>query len=496
MRKGLFRIIGIAALLAAVVVLLVFYFSMKREVPAHARVIPSDAVAVLTLNPRELVADHAEDKRLFADITGTALAEKELEPLTRAIANNDGESGIEAGADILCFAYRTGEEAFFGVAMQLSDSAAFGKLVRVQLAKDYNIQTLSLGGMPVMQFDTTAAVFGWTEDVALLLYPIGNHSIATVSSQCSKLLKQQKENSVLANENFCAMELKSFSMALWVQTQPLIEMTEGGSLIEAIAEDVETYSYLADFSEGEMLIRSEWLLADETKRKMIKEFAFPCDTSLLRSFIRGRFELDADSMPTHSYAADGLMRIPVSDEECKQLYKYMTGDCITIAHPQSEQGEEFTTHCFLLSDAERAKTFLTVTMQRDSIPLTAAGWSYAVMGDSSWRMIISDELLTITNHPGVDGRKHSIAPNLAGYMAWFNLQKIFSDVIGDRSFFVPVTDAAAALLAEHMTTCSSTLPVQFGNVRHSEIVVRFRNKEVNALVQMEDLAGKTFKVLP
>jgi hypothetical protein len=491
--KKAFRSISIVVLLAAVVMLLVFYFAMKREVPQHARVIPSDAIGVLTLNLRELALDHADNEHLFSDISGSTIAEKELEPFTRAITSN-GASGVEESADILLFAYRLGEEAFFGMAVQLDDSAAFGNLVRLHLAKDYNIQTLSLGGMPVMQFDTTAAVFGWSEDVALLLYPIGNHSIATVSSQCAKLLKQQEQNSVLANENFRAMETKSFSMALWVQTKPLLEMTEGGALIEAITEDVETYSYLADFSDGEMLIRSEWLLADDTKRKMIKEFAFPCDTSLIRSFIRGRFELDADSMPTNSYAANGLMFIPVSDEDSRELHRGMTGDCISIAHSAGYKGKEQTTHCFLLSDPERVKTFITAKMQRDSIPLSASGWSYAAMGDSSWRMIISDELLTITNHPETDGRRHPVTPDLAGYMAWFNLQKIFSDLSGGFSFFSPVTPEAAALFAQHTISCSSTLPVQFGNVRHSEIVLRFRNKEVNALVQLEELIYKSAKM--
>lgn len=490
MRKTFLRAIGIAAILTTAIALLVWYWTMKREVPAHARVIPSDAVGVLTFNLRELADDRSGEGHLFPDVAGDAIIEKEIEPFTRAIMNS-GATGVEETADILMFVYRTDDAAFFGIAVQLEDSADFGNLMRVHVAKEYNIQSLSLSGIPIMQFDTTAAVFGWTSDVALLLYPIGDHSVATVSSQCTKLLKQQEQNSVLANENFRAMELKSFSMALWVQTKPLIETTQGGALIEAITEDVEAYSYLADFDDGEILIRSEWLLADDAKRKMIKEFAFPCDTSLIQSFIRGHFEIDADSMPKHSYAAEGLARIPISDEECKQLFNGMTGDCITIAHETSAKSGEYSTHCFLLSEPDRVKSFITAAMLRDSIPLTAAGWNYSVMGDSSWRMIINDDLLTITNHPGVDGRRHSITPNLAGYMAWFNLQKIFTGMQGKLSF-MPFSDAASALFAEHTTTCSSTLPVQFGNVRHSEIVFRFRNTEVNGLVQAEELVRKIY----
>lgn len=489
MKKTVLRSIGIAAILTAALALLVWYWTMKREVPAHARVIPSDVIGVLTCNLRELMNDRSGDEHLFPDVANDAIAGKELEPFTRAIVNNNGTTGVEETADILMFAYRTADAAFFGIAVQLDDSADFGNLMRVHVAKEYNIQPLSLSGIPVMQFDTTAAVFGWTEDVALLLYPIGNHSVATVSTQCTKLLRQQEQNSVLVNENFRAMEMKSFSMALWVQTKPLIETTEGGTLIEAITEDVEAYSYLADFDDGEILIRSEWLLADDAKRKMIREFAFPCDTSLIQSFVRAHFELDADSMPKQSYAAARLQLIPVADEECAAIYTGMTGDCISIMHGQNGM-RDLSTHCFLLSEPDRVKAVVAAAMQRDSIPLTASGWSYAIAGDSGWRMIIDEELLTITNHPGVDGRKHAITPDLAGYMAWFNLQKIFSGSRNDFSFFLPVNEEAAALFAAHTVTCSSTLPVQFGNVRHSEIVFRFKNKDVNGLVQAEELVRK------
>jgi hypothetical protein len=492
MKKNFFRSVVIVAILGGAAVLLVWYWTMKRSVPEQARVIPSDVIAVLTLNLRDLAADRSGDEHLFPEMAGQPVIGKELEPFTRAIANNNGATGIDETADVLVFIYHTGDAGFVGVALELEDSAAFGNLMRVHVAKEYNIQPLSLSGVPVMRFDTTAAAFGWTEDAALLLYPLGNHSIATVSSQCAKLLKQNKESSVLMNEKFREMEMKSFAMGLWIQTKPLLGFTEGGAMIEAIAHDVESYSYLADFADGEILVRSEWHLANETKRAMIKEFAFPCDTSLIRSFQRGHFDITTDSVPSNSFADEAFDKLPIAEEEYAMLFSTLTGDYISVRHSDTGANSDPETHCFLLSEPGKAKAFISAAMQRDSIPLTASGWKYTAVFDEHWRMMISDNLLTITNHPDVDGRPHSITPDLAGYMAWYDLQAIFTEMQDKPVTLLPLAGNASALFAAHLTTCSSTLPVQFGNVRHSEIVLRFRNKEVNGLVQIEELVRKIY----
>lgn len=492
MKNRLLRSIVIAAILVAAIVFALWYWAVRREVPAHARVIPSDVIAVLTINVRGLADDRAGDEHLFPG-ANEAIVAKELEPFTRAITNNGNATGVNAASDILFFVYQSGDAAFIGAAIQLDDSAAFGQLVRMHVAKEYNIRPLSMSGIPLMQFDTTAAAFGWTEDAALLLYPLGNHGIATVSTQCAKLLKQQPENSVLTNGQFRAMQLKSFVMGLWIQTGPLLQFTEGGSLIEAIAHDVETYSYLASFEDGEILIQSEWHLAGDVKRSMIKEFSFPCDTSLIQSFQRGHFDIEG-AVAAHSFAEGAFDNLPIAEEEYPQLFAFLSGDYITVRHSNVGTSSGLETHAFLLSQPAEATAFITAAMQRDSIPLTAAGWKYTAGYDNRWRMVISDNLLTITNHPDVDGRKHAITPSLAGYMAWYNFQKIFASMDDDFGFAGLKINGAAQLLSDHATTCSSTLPVQFGNVRHSEIVFRFRNKEVNGLVQAEELVRKIYSL--
>jgi hypothetical protein len=491
MKKVVVRSVVIAAILTAAIAILLWYWTMKRELPAQARVIPADAIAVLTFNLRELAIDRSSDEHLFPEMADQALIEQELEPFTRAIAGNGEETGVAEMADILMFVYNTADAAYFGITVELDDSAAFGNLMRVHVAKEYNIVPLSMGGIPIMQFDTTAAVFGWTEDAALLLYPLGNHSIAMITAQCAKLLKQQKENSVLANEKFRDMEMQTFAMGLWVQTKPLLTFTGGGSLIEAIAHDVETYSYFANFEDGEILVRSEWHLPDEAKRAMIKEFEFPCDTSLIVGFIRGHFDVNTKSEPDIVSGDAAFDKLPFAEEDYAELFAGLTGDFISISHVNYGRVLPFETHSFLLSDPAKTNSFVTSRMQRDSIPLTVKGWTYTAAGDSTWRMIIDGNRLTLTNHAEVDGTAHGITPNLAGYMAWINVHN-FSYSNGGISLSISIVKTGTPELAEHVLDCSSTLPVQFGDVRHSEIVFRFKNKDVNGLVQAEELLRKIY----
>ncbi len=481
---------------------------MKREIPPHARVIPSDAFAVLTLNLRELASDRSGDEHLFPEMADESMMQKELEPFTRAILAN-GATGTDEMSDILMFTYHSGEAAFFGIAVQLDDSAEFGTLMRIHVTKEFNIVPMNSDGIPVMRFDTTAAAIGWTEDVALFLYPLGNHGIATVSTQCIKLLKQAKENSVLANENFCDMELNSFGMSLWVQTKPLRNFTGGGQMIEQLTSGVQYFNYMADFQDGEILVRSEWHLDDGVDKDQMDEFQFPCEVSTMTAFIRSSFDPEADSLYEQYADEPGMRHLPLTEEHIAEIIPYLSGDCIYILHDTTTRmitgqtafpdkrdtmmvtnnGETYT---FQMTDPDKVESLISSYMEDDSIPLTTRGWEFDYVFSGGWRMIIADHLLTVTNDARVDGRPHAITGELAGYMAWFDLHRIFLGHDALPSFIFGNTDVAHNLLSENLVTCTSTLPVQFGNVRRSEIKVTFKNEDVNGLVQGEELLRKIY----
>lgn len=498
MNKFVFRSIIIALIVTSAVALVVWYFSMKRDVPAHARVIPRDAFAVVTMNLRELMIARSEDEHLYPEMKDESLLQKELEPFSRAIEAN-GATGFEETADVLLFAYHSGEAAFFGIAVELEDSTTFGNLIRVHVSREYNIQPWTSSGVPIVRFDTTAAVIGWTEDAALFLYPIGNHGIATVSQQCIKLLKQTKENSVLMDENFREHELKSFGMALWIHSNSLLDFTGGGALMEQTFRDVSYFNYFANFEEGEILVRSEWHLPDDAVRKNIAEVSFPCESKDVLGFVRTHLNAENDSM--YQYYADSppLSDLPLNDEECIQLLPYLTGDCISITHDTityTQEQRDYTvvtkSTTFRLADQAKANELIATIMSRDSIPLTTSGWVYND-GGLGKRLILSGNLLTITNDQLVDGRGHPIPEEMIGYMAWFDLRRIFAQKdAGVLSLFIPMMDAAYGELSNNLVTLTSTIPVQLGNVRRSELVLKFKNEEINGLVQAEDMFRKIY----
>lgn len=519
MKNIVLRSVVIACILTAAVAVLVWYFSMRRELPEHARVIPEDAFAVITLNLRELANDRSGNDHLYPEMEDESMLQKELAPFNKAVTAN-GATGFEETADVLVFAYHSGEAAFFGMAIQLEDSATFGNLMRVHVSREYNIQPWTSSGVPVVRFDTTAAVIGWTEDVALFLYPLGHHGIASVSQQCIQLLKQDAGNSVLENEDFCEHQLKAFDVALWLQSEPFTQFTGGGDLVEQIMGDVMYYNYFADFTDGEILIRSEWHLQDETVQENIAEIAFPCEAKDIRGFIRTHFNVKNDSMYEHYADSPVMSSLPLNDDECIQLLPYLTGDAVSITHDTLTYTEEYFTRSFdqdfnridvpherqftvvtrstsfKVADPAKVAGVLNAIMARDSIPLTTRGWVYKEAGLET-RMILTDDLLTVTNFPGADGRGHPVPQEMAGYMAWFDLHSIFGQKdAGVVSWFIPSLGTAYDELSKNLLTMSSTVPIQMGNVRRSEISVKFQNTEINALVQAEEILRKIYFTQP
>lgn len=513
MKKIIIRSVAIALILTAAVAFIVWYNVMRRTLPEQARVIPADAFAVLTVNMKELAADRSGDDHLYPEMKDESIMQKELQPFLNALEEN-GSPGFDAGGDALMFCYHSGEAGFFGITVALDDSAAFGRLIRVHVAREYNIQPWTQDGVPVVRFDTTAAVIGWTEDAAVFLYPLGNHGIATVSTQCIQLLKQSRENSVLSDENFCAYELQRFDMALWIQTKPLLHFTGGGAWLQQTAGDIQYFNYFADFAEGQVLVRSEWFLQDNVMRPNIREIPFPCESNKVRGFVRTHLDVGNDTMYDHYADSPPLNALPLNDEECAQLLPYLTGDCVSLTldtvmiqppypiadslypkgknWPGNAYPESTFATSYQLSDAAKATALITTIMNRDSIPLTNRGWIYTETGLQK-RVIISGDLLTVTNNPLVDGRGHPVDPELGGYMAWFDLHTIFAQKTDNGlSWFIPSIETAEAELSEQVVTLHSTIPVQVGNIRRSEIVLQFANTRINALVQCEEILRKIY----
>lgn len=280
--------------------------------------------------------------------------------------------------------------------------------------------------------------------------------------------------------------------------------------------DVKYFNYMTDFDDGEILVRSEWHLVDGGVRDGMKEIPFPCEPSSVLGFVRFHLDPKNDSMAEHYVDAPPMNALPLSDEEAVELLPYLTGDCMTILHDtvtyeettiKYEYDEDFNrkeiteTHvhsttafssCYRVADRAKTKEFLTRIMTQDSIPLTARGWVYKESGLEA-RMILNDDLLTVTTSPETDGRNHNLLPAHRGQMAWFDLASIFKvKGNGMLELFIPFLDIAYDVFAENLVELTASIPVQTGNVRRSEIHLVFKNEEINGLVQAEEIIRKVY----
>lgn len=514
MKTIFLRSLLIAVVLTALVSVIVWYFLVRRVVPEHASVIPKNAFVVLTLNTRQLAADYSGEEHLFPELKEKAVLEKEILPFTKAITAN-GSSGISETSDILCFAYRTDESAFMGVAVALKDSTSFGQLMRVHLTREMNFVPWSSAGTPLMRIDTSAAVIGWTRNVALLLYPIGNHGISAVATQCAELLKQQPEQSVLADENFKNHELNSFDAALWVRSDALTAFTGGGDLVLQAVSGVRYFNYYSDFTDGKILVRSEYELENAAAINTMKETALPCEAEDVVGFMRFYLDPSKDSLIAHYVDSPPFTNLPLSDEEATALFPYFDGNCTFLVHDtvsyavpvvSYDYDADFnpiertdtvlrvatpTTSTFHITNAGKVRDLLTEWMGRDSIPLTNRGWIYNESGTQS-RMILTDELLTVTTFSNADGRSHPIPAQLKNFMFNFDLQRLFQN----QDFPLPFirTKETFSLLEKHLVNLTGTVPVTIGNKSHSEITLTFANTKINGLVQLSDLIARIYSL--
>jgi hypothetical protein len=513
MKKGI-RIAVIVILFLAGAGVLTWYLMMRREVPRHARCIPKDVIAVLTLNVRELALDNATGGHLFPEFADKKSLPKELEPFQKAIEQNDG-AGLAQTADVLGFFYRDGDMAFFGVAASVKDSAKFGKLLREQLTKQLSIRSFSLQKVTMVRFDTSAAVLGWNNETALFLYPFGNQTAAQTADQCAKLLTQAEEQSVLADENFREHELSSFDAGIWMQPKKLLEFSQGGDLLKTAFDNVKYLSLAMDFQDGELIMRK--IITQEKISSNVNynsSVLLTCDPKQVLGFYHDVMNLQNESL-LESYAdIPPLNMLPLNDERSKQLTKYMDGNYTLLVHdtftfdmdyitydydedfnriPKHETKKEtqrgYTTN-FELKDKTAAQNLLTIWMKADSVPLINNTWTTEYHNTPCY-VTISNNVLSVSNWKQTDGKAREVPEAWAGLDMFIPIDKlVIPEASGTLSFFIPQMGNGEKLLSDNFENLLVSTQLVTGNQRSSQIRVTMHNKEVNALVQMEELFGK------
>lgn len=506
MMKRFLRISLVVVLVLAAVAMGAWYFFLRRTVPAHAQCIPKNAFAVVTLNVRELALDQRGEAHLFPGMEKKM--PEELNVLLRAIKANDG-SGLKETADVLAFGFQVDEDAFFGVAMAMDDEKKFGSLVQQQLSKNYRIQSI---GNSLVQFDTTSAVMGWNTQYALFLYPISNSDAKTVAACCTKLLTQTTNASVLSSQAFREHELSAFDAGVWIQAEPLLHFTNAKFLRTSLF-GVDNLSFSIDFREGETSIRrlthykSASMLPQQEEAPLLV-----CDPKEITGFVQLNFD------PKNAALADDLVdgaafnALPFSDEEAKTLLNYMNGNCTLLLHDTLPYSRRYITYKYdedfnqVTDTAMKRETELAMTyafglsrsaeneihtiMEHDSIPYLNNAWTIDE-GGLTRRMMLTGETLVVTTWPSCDGKLRPLPADWQSLGLKIDLGKLVNkgvfDIVG---FFFPQLDGSFALLAEQLADATATQPVLNGMMTSSDIRIRMKNTDLNALVQFEDIFRK------
>lgn len=487
--KNVIRISVALLILLASGYIIIWFLLHKREVPKHAYVVPANAMAVVTLNIPELAEDYM-DRELGIDSASTFFANE----LKWIYGKESSNNGIALQSDVLLFAYQSGEAAYFGVALEVEDSAAFGKHIRTN--NQIRFQRWNDRGFPVMRIDTTPAVIGWTNNTALLIYPITNHGVAHTSVQCIELLKQKTENSIAANANYCKLAETDFDAALWIQPKPLLTFTDNGALLEQTFSGVEYVNYNFTFEEGKILGRCEWTLPGVTRIGAPAEMPLPAEGTDIIGMIR--FDLNTEDSSMYDAYADAppVNGLPLTDEEAEELLPFLSGACALCMYDTIESDKRDTSHniqmergysySYVLSNPDRAKELLTEIMERDSVPFKDNAWIYNE-GAGEIRMTIDGNLLSVTNSPKADGRRHEMPLFLKRKQYWFDIKTITksSAPIGILSWFFPSYSENHLTISEIFRQANGTTPAQLDNLLWSTFEIEFTDPKTNGLIQLE-----------
>lgn len=494
-KSNALRIGAAIIILLAAGYILFWHLIHKRTVPEHARAVPSDVIAVVNLNLPALAEDYS-GRSTGADSSSAFFADE-----MQKIAGNDfAASGIALNSDMLLFMYKSGDAAYFGVSIALNDSGAFGQQIRNN--RQIKFQRWNDRGFPVMRIDTTPAVLGWTENTALLVYPISNHGVAHTSVQCIELLKQKTEQSVLSNTNYCKFALTQFDAALWIQTKSLLAFTDNADLFRQTFAGTDFVNYTFTFEKGKVLGRSEWTLASSARLGAPSEMPLPAEGSDILGLIRYDLDLNDQSLFSSFVDSPPINALPLTDEEATTLLPFLTGDCAmclydTIAYESkgdstlkagtkvAERGMSFS---YLLRNPEKANELLSAIMERDSVPRTENSWLYTENG-TAMRMTIDGNLLSVSNSPQADGRRHEMPIFLKRKQFWFDIKKITRSPapIGILNWFFPGYSGNHRVISEVFKQVNGTTPAQLDNMTWSTFEIEFSDAETNALIQLEEV---------
>ena len=477
------------------------YLFFRRTVPVQSKFIPADAVLVLTADVRELGLNAKGGGELIAPHAGEGIS-KQLAALSRALSENKG-GGIAQTADIQLFLFRRGDAAWAAAAIELNDSAAFGKFMRSkELGRELLITPLQTAKQAAFRIDSSGAVAGWNAEIALLLYPVGNHSTEETAEQLGKLLVLPESASIAASENFCNAMLQEFDLSLWVNPAQVISLTQSQQLT-ALLGNIQQLHLAADFTDGEIIIKRS-IIENNDINEIISRNVFPDSSKTITGF----WEFSSRNLLHHPAA-----NLFFDDEELrKTLADELTGNCTVLLHDTIG----FTAHYYETTTDENF-----VTTQREvSMPARKMGYTVVyelknkVKAENLFKIQSQNDchLLNKNNIYEIDSealRKSAwfneeflfvstaITPSVALHkkeisnqqrVCYVNLSKLLHLLTTTRSDWPQPWLNTAELCSKHISSLSISTPIVTDKrASIDEIRIKLNNKNINAMLQLRDI---------
>ncbi|HLG02238.1 MAG TPA: DUF4836 family protein [Bacteroidia bacterium] len=492
------RIVVISLLITTAGAMLIWYFFFGREIPAHARCIPTNAMAIITLNTKQLARDHFSNKHL-----SPSEIEKMLPPEIRMLMDEAEKTGtgINCTADVLAFMYQSGDAAFIGVSLSLKDADKFSGYID-QLSKHYVLHEMKYEQpLRLFQVDTSSLIFGWTNDLALLLYPFGNSDAQTTASQCATLLRQDQTQSVLTNENFTKHALKDFDAAAWFQPAKMISFLESSRLFRGILYDSDFIDFTVDFQPGEILARRTITWEKKSDPPAEMPLLLPCNPEDITGFWQPVLR-EADKKEKYRFGKSSpVLELPFSADEIEQLQSLMNNNSTVLLHdtisypvayiqsytyddkltPLATEATRIETEngrswCFGLKDEFRARELIAGWMKADSIPEINGAWEIKQNG-KIMRLIVADKMLTWTSWHGTDGYAHAFPHEWKKLDLLLYPGNYLENFFGKQEYVTGIFKGLPELVSHNFSEATMMAGVSLNNSSVADIRVTLKNRK-------------------
>ncbi len=222
-KKGKIALItGIVIVLGGVAFILYTLFSHSSDV--HLRLIPKNAAAVMKIDIKQL-ALKADPIKLMQNPVFKNVPENGKSSIRKLVAD-PFSTGIDPLENIYGFLAKDGEATISAIVFKVSDQSKLETFER-GLGMDGGLEVES--GIYYSEIDENRCI-AWNSEAGIILAINGGDK----KILANKYLKQDKSQSILANETYGTFSRKTFDLGLYLDNKNLSQMSGTGSTLSSL----------------------------------------------------------------------------------------------------------------------------------------------------------------------------------------------------------------------------------------------------------------------